>query len=154
MSKYLSRSKVLVICLVTLGGYFIFASNTDLSSLGLSSARNPERWSLWRYIVVGSWIVIAIFIYLLRKKQAYKNSFLYATIFSAVIAFVLSSIWIGGSSSYGIVGSAITYSLISGLLCMTISNQLAAGIFGAVLMAIQLAVDIVVLGLAGVFRIH
>lgn len=54
----------------------------------------------------------------------------------------------------GVLGSVVFYSLISGLLCMTLQNKTVAGLSGALLLIIQLIVDIIVLGLAGEFRIH
>ena len=156
MKKHLSQANVITLYVITFCGFLIFALNTDLDNLGLSAARHPERWAIWRHATVDGWLFISFSIYLLRKKQAYCHSYLYAVIFSAVIALLLSSIWIGGSDLHGIavIGCALFYSLISGLLCMTLQNKAAAGLTGALLLIIQLAVDIVVLGLAGEFRIH
>lgn len=156
MKKHLSQANVIILYAITFGGFLIFTLNTDLESLGLNAASNPERWSLWRHVTVDSWLLISFTIYLLRKKQALCLSYLYAVIFSSVIALLLSNIWIGGSNDYGlgVLGSAVFYSLISGLLCMTLRNKTVAGLLGALLLVIQLVVDIIVLGLAGGFRIH
>ena len=156
MKKHLSQANVITLYVITFCGFLIFALNTDIDNLGLSAARYPERWAIWRHATVDGWLLISFIIYLLRNKQAFCHSYLYAVIFSAIIASLLSYIWIVGNNSYGlgVIGSGVVYSLISGLLCMTFKNKTVAGLLGALLLITQLAVDIVVLGLAGDFRIH
>ena len=156
MKKQLSQANVIILYIITFCGFLIFSLNTDIDSLGLTAASHPERWAIWRHATVDGWLFISFIIYLLRKKQAFCHSYLYAVIFSAVIALPLIYIWIAGNNSHGlgVIGSGVFYSLISGFLCMTFKNKTAAGLLGALLLIIQIAVDIVVLGLAGEFRIY
>lgn len=51
----------------------------------------------------------------------------------------------------GRVGVASVCTVTSGLIRMRLNKKIAAGILGAMLVVIQLVIDIVVLGLAGQF---
>jgi hypothetical protein len=139
----------------TFASFFIFAYLTDLHHLGLASARQRDTWQLWRHIVVDSWLLIATMIFFMQKQQASKQSLQIALLISCFPAISFVVFFIGGElGQYAIIGTATTYVLISGLLCMTLKNHYIAGFLGAILMFVQFVVDVIVLGIAGQFRIH
>lgn len=153
MKNHLKPKKVVVILLGFFIGYALFASITTPSSFDMRS-RSPERWALWRYITTALWLVLIYVIYSLRNQQFYGRSFKYAVFSSGVVAFSTAIIWVSMTANISIMGSAAVYVLIAGLLCMSISNAVLAGSLAVILFIIQVAGDIVVLGLAGQFRLH
>ncbi len=152
--RMLSQENVIGLLVATFIGYSIFAINTDLSSFGLTSARYPDRWALWRYVIVGLWLILAYFVFLARKKQAYLKSFIHGLIYSGIVSLLLASLWLGSSSRPAILGSAVFYTTIAGLLGLSLKNHVWAGILAGIFIFVQVVLDIVVLGIAGSFRIH
>lgn len=153
MHETLSKRTVVGTLIITFIGYVLFATFTDQSSFGLQS-HHEETWAIWRYLVVGAWLLLAYLLFIGRNEIAYRKSFRYALIFSGIASLLLAIKWIDVSSGIAILGTAITCTMISGLLCMTLKRFDIAGVLSIVLVIVQLIVDVVVLGIAGDFRIH
>ncbi|MEH6472019.1 MAG: hypothetical protein V7752_12290 [Halopseudomonas sp.] len=154
MDNRLNPTVVGKILLATLVWHSLFVAGTDLASLGLGSAGKPQQWTLWRYLIAPGWLMLAGLIFIARHKLAHRQSFIASISVTAAVALILASIWSGMSGSWAIFGSAITYSLQAGLLCLTIRNHLWACFLAVILLLVQIVVDIIGLGIAGQFRIH
>ena len=155
MNSKLSSKSVSLLFLVTLAGFMLFAALTGMEAFGLTSARHPDRWALWRYLIVLAWLSLAYMLYVSRGKNAWKQSLLSSLVTAGVISLILANIWIGVSSGYyAILGSAVAYTLIAALCSMIIERHLIAAIVSGTLIFVQIATDIVILGFAGQFRIH
>lgn len=155
MNNILSQTKVAGLFLITIIGYIIFSANTEPGSFSFRLTKyNSETWALWRYLVVGSWLLLAYLLFIAQSKTAFRKSFTDAIISSGFVSFVLVIIWLKYISKIAILGSAITYTMIAGLLCLTLKNHLQARIIAPILVIAQIIVDIFVLGIAGDFRIH
>lgn len=153
LGDFLNPSKATLVFLATFIGYALFALSTDVSSFGFRSAQEPARWMLWRHLVTDTWLFLAYGIFLLRSREIVGTSFKYALVAAGSVALILAGTWIGFSSDYAVLGSALIYSLLAGLLCATMRNRIAAGVLAAFLVIVQILVDIVALGFAGNFRL-
>jgi hypothetical protein len=155
MENTLTQKQVAGLFLITIIGYIIFATNTDPGSFSFRLSRNDsETWALWRYPIVGAWLLLAFLLFIARKKVAYRKSFFHGLLFSGIVALILAGKWIEVSDKMAVLGTAITYTIIAGLLCMTLKHHVWAGILAGVLVIAQILVDIVLLGIAGDIRIH
>ena len=154
MQEILTRKQVLSLFIITMAGFSLFALLTPMESLGLSSARRPEVWALSRYGIVAGWLLIAAVIYAVRGFESYSLSLSRCAISSGVVAMILATFWIGVSGGYAIYGSALAYTAISALVCMTFSSSRWALLVGPVLLIVQILADWYLLYLAGQFRIH
>ena len=150
----LSQAKVIALLISTFMAYLVFAAHTDLGSFGLSSARYPEKWAMWRYPIVGLWLLLAYLLFVARNKKAYIKSYIHSLLFSGIVSLLLASLWFGSSERIAILGTAAIYTMIAALLSMSVKNHVWAGTLAGVLVGVQVIVDILVLGIAGSFRIH
>ena len=155
MDDTLNQKQVAGIFLITIIGYIIFAANTDPGSFSFRLTKDDsETWALWRYPVVGVWLLLAYLLFIARKEIVFRKSFIHGLIYSGIVSLILAAKWIEVSEKMAVLGAAITYTIIAGLLCMTIKHHVWAGILAGMLVIAQLVVDIIVLGIAGNFRIH
>ena len=155
MNETLSQKQVAAIFFITIFGYIIFATNTDPGSFSFRLTKQDAGiWALWRYPVVGAWLLLAFLVFIAREKIALRKSFFHGLLFSGIVSFILAGKWIEFSDKVAVLGTAITYTMIAGLLCMTVKHHVWAGILAGALVIAQVLVDIVVLGIAGDFRIH
>jgi uncharacterized membrane protein YhaH (DUF805 family) len=152
--QQLGQTTVLTLFLLGFFAYLAFANVTGFEDFGLL-ASNEERWMLWRWLLVTAWLFIAVVIYMARGQKAYLMSVLMSLgLGFALSLFLLFMAFITEETRFAVLGSALTYAFIAGMLCMTFKNLLAA-IIGAVLFfAAQILVDAVVLGIAANVRIH
>lgn len=150
----LGQSSVLGLLLLGFVAYLAFASVTGFEDFGLR-ASNEERWMLWRYLLVTAWLFVAVVIYLARGQKAYLMSILISLGLGFALAlFLLFMALITQETRLAGIGTALTYAFISGMLCMTFKNVLAAVISAVLFFAAQVMVDAVVLGIAANVRIH
>ncbi|MEH6814302.1 MAG: hypothetical protein V7677_17335 [Motiliproteus sp.] len=154
MNEQLDRRQVLTLFAATMALFALFAYFTDTHSLGLGNAGMPDVWAISRYAIVAGWLAIAALIYLLRGRIAYAKSLNHALLCAGILAIMLASTWAETIGSYGIFGSAICYSVISGLLCMTVKSRRWAAALGPLLCIVQILSDFLLLFIAGEFRIH
>lgn len=155
MNDTLSQKQVAGFFLITMMGYIVFAMNTDPGSFSFRLTKQDSvTWALWRYPIVGSWLLLAFLLFIARKKIAYRKSFFHGLLFSGIVSLILAGKWVEVSDKLAVLGSAITYTMIAGLLCMTHKHHVWAGILAGMLVIAQVVVDIIVLGIAGDFRIH
>ena len=155
MADTLDKKHVAGIFLITIIGYIVFAANTDPGSFSFRLSKDDsENWALWRYPIVGAWLLIAYLLYIARKKIAYRKSFFHGLLFSGIVSLILAGKWVEVSDTVAVLGTAITYTIIASLMCITLKHHVWAGILAGVLVIAQILVDIVVLGIAGDFRIH
>ena len=155
MNDTLSQKLVAGIFFIVIIGYIIFVESTDPGSFSFRlSKQDSETWALWRYPIVGAWLLLAFLVFIARKKIAYRKSFYHGLLFSGIVSLILAGKWIELSDTIAVLGTAITYTMIAGLLCMTLKHHVWAGILAGLLVIAQILVDIVVLGIAGDFRIH
>lgn len=155
MDGTLSQRQVAGIFLIAIVGYIVFAANTDPGSFSFRLSKDDsETWALWRYPIVGVWLLLAFLLYIARKKIVYRKSFIHGLVYSGIVSLILATKWIEVSETMAVLGTAITYTMIAGLLCMTVKHHVRAGILSGMLVIAQLVVDIIVLGIAGDFRIH
>ncbi len=154
MNKQLNTRQVISLLAVTLALFSLFAYLTDIHSLGLGSARTPEIWAISRYAIVLAWLVLAGLIFFVRDRSAYGKSFNHGLLCAGILTLVLASTWAEQSGGYAIFGSAISYALISALLCMTFKNYRWATLAAPVLALVQITCDFILLFIAGQFRIH
>ena len=155
MNDTISQRQVAGLFLITIIGYIIFAANTDPGSFSFRLSRNDsETWALWRYPIVGAWLLLAFLLFIARKKIAYRKSFFHGLLFSGIVSLILAGKWIEVSDKMAVLGTAVTYTMIASLLCMTVKHHVWAGILAGMLVIAQVVVDIIVLGIAGDFRIH
>lgn len=150
----LAWRSVNLLFIATLAGFLLFAWLTEMGDIGLGSARYPERWDLWRYLIVPAWLAIAYGLCYAVDRKAWRESLVSSLLSAGLLSFVLAGSWIGMSSGYAILGSAAAYTLIASLLSMLIKRSVVAAIIAAILVIVQILVDIVILGFAGEFRIH
>ena len=152
--QQLGQTTVLTVFLLGFFAYLAFANVTGFEDFGLL-ASNEERWMLWRWLVVTAWLFVAAVIYMARGQIAYLYNMLISMGLGFALAlFLLLMSFITEETRFAVMGSALTYAFIAGMLCMTFKNLLAA-IIGAVLFfALQILVDAVVLGMAANVRIH
>ena len=155
MTDTLDKKHVTEIFLITIIGYIVFAANTDPGSFSFKLAKDDfVNWVLWRYPIVGAWVLLAYLLYIARNKIAYRKSFIHGLIYSGIVSLILAAKWIEVSDTMAVLGTAVTYTMIAGLLCMTLKHHVWAGILAGVLVLAQILIDIVILGIAGDFRIH
>ncbi|MCW8884793.1 MAG: hypothetical protein OQK12_05990 [Motiliproteus sp.] len=154
MQEMLSRKQVLTLSVATMVGFSLFAFLAPMESLGLSAARRPEIWALSRYGIAAGWLLIAAIIYATRGFKAYGKSLNYAAYSSGIVAMALATFWVSISGGYAIYGSALCYTAISALLCLTIPSFRWAMVAGPVILVIQIAADWFLLFIAGQFRIN
>jgi len=155
MNDTLSQKQVAGIFLISIIGYIVFAALTDPGSFSFKLAKDDaENWALWRYPIVGAWVLLAFILFIARKKIACRKSFFHGLLFSGIVSLILAGKWIEVSDKMSVLGTAITYTMIASLLCMTVKHHVWAGILAGVFVIAQVIVDIVVLGIAGDFRIH
>ena len=155
MNDTLSQKQVAGIFLITMMGYIVFAMNTDPGSFSFRLTKQDSvTWDSWRYPIVGAWLLLAFLVFIAREKIAYRKSFFHGLLFSGIVSLILAGKWVEVSDKMAVLGTAITYTLIAGLLCMTLKHHVWAGILAGVLVIAQILVDIIVLGIAGDIRIH
>ena len=155
MDDTLSQKQVAGVFLITMMGYIVFAMNTDPGSFSFRLTKQDSvRWASWRYPIVGAWLLLAFLVFIAREKIAYRKSFFHGLLFSGIVSLILAGKWVEVSDKMAVLGTAITYTMIAGLLCMTIKHHVWAGILAGMLVIAQVVVDIIVLGIAGDFRIH
>ncbi|RDE19443.1 hypothetical protein DV711_11145 [Motiliproteus coralliicola] len=138
----------------TLIGGGLFVTLSKMEHLGLGGAGEPERWALGRVLSLIGWWLLAVGLYFLRRRQAYRQSLIIIAWLCGLISVALATLWSGMTSGFGIYLSALFYTLLCVLWGMTIQHHLWAGLFGVVILLLQIATDIVVLGILGEFRIH
>ena len=154
-SKPLAGYNVLALLVFTLVGYSLFAFLTDLDDFGLGQARQPENWQKWRYLVVSGWLGLALIWYLVCRRRAYFASLLTGFVFALLESGIVALWWfINAKTGPVILLTALFYSLNVALFSMTARNNLTALLVGIVFIWILMAVDVIVLGAAGNFRIH
>lgn len=155
MNDTLSQKQVAGIFFITMMGYIVFAMNTDPGSFSFRlTKQDAETWALWRYPIVGAWLLLAFLVFIAREKIACRKSFFHGLLFTGIVSLILAGKWVEVSDKMAVLGTAITYTLIAGLLCMTLKHHVWAGILAGVLVIAQILVDIIVLGIAGDIRIH
>jgi len=103
------------------------------------------RWSL---------VVACLFGVYCARKDSFPKEFFHGLLFSGIVSLILAGKWVEVSDKMAVLGTAITYTMIAGLLCMTLKHHVWAGILAGMLVIAQVVVDIIVLGIAGDFRIH
>ncbi len=152
--RQLHQSTVIALFLSGFIAYLVFASLTGLEEFGLS-ARDEERWALWRYIIVSAWLLVAAVIYLARGQQAYQVSLLVSLATGFTLSLFLLLLFVNaGEGHFALIGTACTYAFIAGMLCMTFKNPVIAFVCAIVFFALQIVTDAAVLAIAGNMRIH
>lgn len=139
---------------LSLFGGGLFVSLSSMENLGLSGAGEPERWALGRMLTLIGWWLPAVGLYLVRHRLAYRQSLVINSWICGLVAFALATLWFGMTSGLGIYLSALLYTLLSILWALTIRQPLLAALLGITVLLLQIATDILVLGLLGEFSIH
>jgi len=95
MNDTLSQKQVAGIFFISIIGYIIFATNTDPGSFSFRlSKQDAEAWALWRYPIVGAWLLLAFLLFIARKKLAYRKSFYHGLLFSGIVSLILAGKWV------------------------------------------------------------
>ena len=153
MNGPVREKHVFIAVLVAFVLYAAFAQGT-MSAEFKPRARYMDAWMLARYLVFTSWILLAYLIYKFRKGSAELVNLRRAALSAGVISFGLAIVF--GISMFGLpmLGSALTYTIISAFLCFTIKHRFLNPALALVLVLVQIVVDAVAFWQAGQYRIH
>lgn len=137
-------------------GYLLFVASSRLADFGLSiQMDNFWLWQAIRLTTVSFWLGIAATILYARKRPLNWNSPLHAASASALLAILLTPTLASANASLAaVLGSILTYSLVSGLVCVTIQRPPVAALLGLLLFPAQLLLDTAAHLLSGTFPIH
>ena len=142
--------------LLTWCSYITFALLTDWKDYGLIA--KPEgylRWILARLSTVSIWLLLAVLLLWYRKHPVNWRSFLYSSVTTGIVAFMLSSSLVSKDANYTAIAATIVfYALVSGSLCVTTSKPKIAAVLGVFLFISQFVLDAFAHILSGVFRFH
>ncbi|MCF6261431.1 MAG: hypothetical protein L3J98_14925 [Gammaproteobacteria bacterium] len=153
MNNNVNRNPFIAISSVTFLVFTVFALSTSSNSFGLMS-RDEMGWRIGRFISVGLWLLLAYVLHKRRHKYFSRDSFIYATVAAGGLSFVFSAIWGGLGGTVIFYGSAVFYTLISGLLCSSLGDYRKAAILSFGFILIQVIADMIFLGIVGDFKIH
>jgi len=152
--RQLAKSAVFAALFSGYIAYLVFATSTGLEEFGLS-ARDEERWALWRYIIVSAWLLVAAVIYVARDQHAYQVSLMVSLAMGFTLSLFLLLMFVNaGEGRFALIGTAVTYAFVSGMLCMTFKNPVIAFVCAILFFVAQVMTDAVVLAIAGNMRIH
>ncbi|CAB5098405.1 hypothetical protein D3OALGA1CA_1265 [Olavius algarvensis associated proteobacterium Delta 3] len=156
MEKITSKRDVGLGILLTWCVYIVFALSTDWKDYGLIA--KPEgylRWTLARLSTVSIWLLLAGLLLWYRKQQVNWRSFIYSSIVTAIIAFILSGSLVSKGVNHAVItGTILFYAVVSGFLCVTIRKPKIAVFLGMLLFAAQFVLNAFAHIISGVFRFH
>lgn len=137
--------------------YIVFALLTDWEDFGLEPHWQVSylKYTIARLSATSFWLVFAAFLirFLRRKQPVNWRSFSYAFAATGVASLLLlRGISDPAASFAAIAGSVFFYSLVSGFLCVTVSNPRIAAALGLTLFVLQFIGDMFVQLFTGVFR--
>jgi len=149
------RHAWLVLCL-TWAGYLLFVVVTRLDDFGLvDKADNLWLWLAVRLVTVSFWLGIAATILYARKRPLNWNSPLHAAVATALLAILLAPSLVSTQASLMTVsGSILTFTMVSGMVCVTIQRPPVAALLGLLLFPGQLLLDTAAHILTGTFPLH
>jgi len=136
--------------------YIVFALFTGWKDYGLIA--KPEgylRWTLARLSTVSIWLLLAGLLLWYREHPVNWRSFIYSSVATGIIAFILSGSLVSKSVNHAVIaGTILFYAVVSGFLCVTIRNSKIAVFLGLLLFAAQFVLNAFAHILFGVFRFH
>ncbi len=136
--------------------YVLFAALTDWTDFGLTATKDEyTRHFAVRVATVSFWLLIATVLLQLRRRFVNPGGAVTgaATAFLAAI-FSASILVVEGANLLVATVSFSFYSLIAGLVCMTIRNRILAVFSGLVLYILQLSLDAIAHFATGMFALH
>ena len=154
-----SQRNALLGILLTWCAYIVFALLTDWEDFGLEPHWHVPylRYTIARLSATSFWLVFAAFLLRFRRRQQPVNwrSFSYAFAATGISSLLLlRGIADPAANFAAIAGSVFFYALVSGFLCINVSNPRIAAALGLTLLVLQIIGDMFVLIFTGVFRIQ
>ena len=154
-----SQRNALLGILLTWCAYIVFALLTDWEDFGLEPHWHVSylRYTIARLSATSFWLVFAAFLLRFRRRKQPANwrSFSYAFAATGISSLLLlRGIADPAANFAAIAGSVLFYALVSGFLCVTVSNPRIAAALGLTLFVLQIIGDMFVLLFTGVFRIQ
>ena len=143
--------------LLTWCAYIVFALLTDWEDYGLEPHWRVSylRYTIARLSATSFWLIFAAFLILLRYRKHPVNwrSFSYAFAATGIASLLLLlGITDPAANFAAIAGSVCFYAVVSGFLCVTVSNPRIAAALGLTLFVLQFVGDMFVQLFTGVFR--
>lgn len=137
-------------------GAFLLARLTDPIDYGMTlHPRLDKVWTFWRMAIAAGWLLLALALATLRKRDAPVRSVSYAAAAATALALLALSIFSPQSSSWiAVLGSMVVYVATSAALCIKIQRPIPAAILGGTFFVLQVLTDGVVHFLTGAYRIH
>jgi hypothetical protein len=137
-------------------GTYLLVRFTDPSDYGMTlHPRLDKVWSMWRILITGGWLLLALGLATIKKGDGQLGSLSYSAASATGLGFVWLAIMFPQSSSvFAVAGSLAVYAATSGAICVKIQRPIPAALLGGVLFILQVLTDAVVHFLTGAFRIH
>lgn len=153
MNDNTQKNPFIPILLMTLLVFTGFALSTTAHDFGLV-ARNEMGWEISRFISTGMWLILAYIFYVRRNREFFKTSFFRALVTAGVCSLIFSIIFGGLGGTVLSYGSAVFYTLISGLLCSSLDDKKITTMSAFGFTIAQIIADMIFLSIAGDFKIH
>ncbi|HUF08969.1 MAG TPA: hypothetical protein VMO47_06600 [Rhodothermales bacterium] len=135
---------------------FVLVRFTDPADYGMTLHPRLDRvWTMWRMIVTGGWLLLALLLAVVRRGEARMGSISYAAASASTLGLISLAVLFPQSSAWvAILGSLFVYVATSGALCAKVQRPIPAALLGGLFFVLQVLTDGTVHFMTGVFRIH
>lgn len=152
-----SRRNAVLGVLLTWCAYIVFVLLTNWEDFGLEPHWRVSylRYTIARLSATSFWFILAAILLILRhrKHPVDWRSFSYAFATTGIASLLLLRGIADPAANLSVIaGSAFVYGLVSGFLCITVSNPKTAAALGLALFILHLTGDMFVQLFTGVFR--
>jgi hypothetical protein len=155
-TRTLSRGDIHLLLAGIFLATFALVRFTDPTDYGMTlHPRLDKVWTMWRMIVTGGWLLLALLLAVVRHGEARIGSVSYAAASASGLGLIaLAVLYPQSSALVAILGSLFVYVATSGALCAKVQRPIPAVLLGGLFFVLQVLTDGIVHFMTGVFRIH